>query len=399
MKKTIILLAAVFSLTANAQWSLTGNAGTTSGTNFIGTTDGQPLVFKTNNTEKMKIGTDGRFVFFNVTTPGQVWDKNLFFGGGVNDATVFGSVAFGMGALTQNKIGGGNTAVGNNAMSLMTSGELNVAVGLNSMRNTVSGNFNTAVGMNALEYFQTGVGNVGVGNSTLGSGSLVGDFNVAVGTSALRYIQVGSYNTILGGESFRSLAKGSNNINVGHSNARLITSGNNNIFIGSFITPYNTTAPENELNIGNWIVGNNGTIGIGQFTTQLPADGIAPDGQKYKLFVKDGIRTERVKVDIAANNGWADYVFEKNYKLMPLNDLAQFIDENGHLPEVPTIEEAIKNGIELKEMNILLLKKVEELTLHLIDQNKQLLDQKNQLKKQNEDIEKLKNQINSQNNF
>lgn len=393
MKKTIILLAAVFSLTANAQWSLTGNAGTVAGTNFIGTTDNQSLVFKTNNAEKMKITENGRFIFFNVTGPGHVWDKNLFFGGGVDSPTGLYNTAFGMGALTQNTAGNGNTALGNNALSLITSGDNNVALGANSMRSTVSGNFNTAVGMNALEHFQSGVGNVGVGNSTLGSGSLVGDFNLAVGTSALRYIQVGSYNTILGGESFRSLAKGSNNINVGHSNAKLITSGNNNIFIGSFITPYNTTAPENELNIGNWIVGNNGTIGIGQFTTQLPADGIAPDGQKYKLFVKDGIRTERVKVDIAANNGWADYVFEKNYKLMPLNDLAQFIDENGHLPEVPTTEEAIKNGIELKEMNILLLKKVEELTLHLIDQNKQLLDQNSQLKKQNEEIEKLKNKI------
>ncbi|MCQ9635761.1 hypothetical protein MP477_12410 [Chryseobacterium sp. WG23] len=393
MKKTIILLAAVFSVTANAQWSLTGNAGTVSGTNFIGTTDNQSLVFKTNNAEKVKITENGRFIFFNVATPGQVWDKNLFFGGGVDNPSGLYNTVFGMGALTQNTAGSGNTALGNNALSLITSGDNNVSLGANSMRNTVSGNFNTAVGMNALENFQSGLGNVGLGNSTLGSGGLVGDFNVAVGTSALRYIQVGSYNTILGGDSFRAFAKGSGNINVGHSNAKLITSGNNNIFIGSFITPYNTTAPENELNIGNWIVGNNGTIGIGQFTTQLPADGVAADGQKYKLFVKDGIRTERVKVDIAANNGWADYVFEKDYKLMPLNDLARFIDKNGHLPEVPTTEEAMKNGIELKEMNILLLKKVEELTLHLIDQNKQLADQSSQLKKQNEEIEKLKNKI------
>lgn len=92
----------------------------------------------------------------------------------------------------------------------------------------------------------------------------------------------------------------------------------------------------------------------------------------YKLFVKDGIKTEKVKVEIAAENGWADYVFKKDYKLMPLYEVESYINTNGHLPEVPSTEEAIKNGIELKEMNILLLKKIEELTLHAIEQNKRI---------------------------
>ncbi|MNL54647.1 hypothetical protein D3C87_1779950 [compost metagenome] len=100
----------------------------------------------------------------------------------------------------------------------------------------------------------------------------------------------------------------------------------------------------------------------------------------YKLFVKDGIRTEKVKVDIAATNGWADYVFAKDYKLMPLKELDKFIITNGHLPEVPTTEEAIKNGIELKEMNILLLKKIEELTLYTIDQQKRIEALENKVK-------------------
>jgi len=390
MKKTIILLAAVLGITANAQtWNLTGNAGTAV-TDFIGTTDSKALIFKTNNTEKMKINPDGRFIFFNVNTPGQIWDKNLFFGGGIDNATTSNNAVFGMGAFTQNTVGGGNTALGTNSMSLMTSGEINVSVGFNSMRNTQSGSSNVAVGMNSLEYFQNGNGNVGVGTSALGSGSLVGDSNVAVGLSALRYLNIGNSNVVLGADSFRAIKMGSNNVNVGFSNARYITSGNNNVFIGSNIVPYNTTSPNNELNIGNWIVGNNGTIGIGQFTNQLPADGIAPDGERYKLFVKDGIRTEKVKVDIAASNGWADYVFEKDYKLMSLNDLSQFINKNGHLPEVPTTKEAIENGIELKEMNILLLKKVEELTLHLIQQNKELVSQK-------EEIQALKKEIRSSN--
>lgn len=373
MRKTIILLAAVAGIQASAQsWNLTGNTGTNPTTNFIGTTDNQSLIFKANNAEKMRITPEGRFIFHGVTTAGQLWDKNLFFGGGVNQTTTSNNTVFGMGALTQLTEGDGNTAVGTNAMSIFTKGTMNVAIGFNSMRNTVSGNYNTALGMNALETLKTGDFNVGIGHATMSSGSLTGNYNIALGVSTLRYINSGNYNTILGGESFRAIVNGSHNINIGHSNARLITSGNNNIFIGNFINPYNTTSPENELNIGNWIVGNNGTIGIGQFTSQLPADGVAQDGEKYKLFVKDGIRTEKVKVDIADNNGWADYVFEKDYKLMPLNEVEQFINKNGHLPEVPTTEEAIKNGIELKAMNILLLKKIEELTLYNIEQQKRI---------------------------
>ena len=388
MKKTIVLIAVAFGFTANAQsqsWNLTGNAGTNPTNNFIGTTDNQPLNFKINNSELMRISTTGRFIFYGIDYPGQIWNKSLLFGGGVNNPSGTVNTVVGIGAFTQNTGGSNNVALGGNAMSLMTSGDLNVAIGVNSMRNTESGNYNTGVGMNALEYFKSGSGNVGIGHAAMGSGSLVGNDNVALGTSAGRYISSGTLNVILGANSFRALSTGSSNISVGSSNARDILSGNNNIFIGTNITPY-TTSPENELNIGNWIVGNNGTIGIGQFINQLPANGIAADGEKYKLFVKDGIKTEKVKVDIAASNGWADYVFEKDYKLMPLKELATFIENEGHLPEVPTTEEAVKNGIELKEMNILLLKKVEELTLHLIRQDQELKSQK-------EEIQDLQKQI------
>ena len=110
----------------------------------------------------------------------------------------------------------------------------------------------------------------------------------------------------------------------------------------------------------------NGKVGMG--TNQYNCTNCAG----YRLFVKDGIKTEKVKVDIAADNGWADYVFKKDYKLLPLKELDSFILNNGHLPEVPTTEEAITNGIELKEMNILLLKKIEELTLYIISQDKRI---------------------------
>lgn len=146
----------------------------------------------------------------------------------------------------------------------------------------------------------------------------------------------------------------------------------------TFPLPVSTSVP---IEYKAFVIGKNSRIGVGTDSFSCTSC------TGYRLFVKDGIKTEKVKVEIAASNGWADYVFEKDYKLMPLNELEAFINTNKHLPEVPTTEEAIANGIELKEMNILLLKKVEELTLYTIEQNKQL-------KEQAERIEKLEQKIN-----
>lgn len=71
-------------------------------------------------------------------------------------------------------------------------------------------------------------------------------------------------------------------------------------------------------------------------------------------------------------NVWADYVFKPNYKLMPLNKSEGFIKENKHLPGIPTESEVTTDGINVAEMNAKLLQKVEELTLYIIEQQKQI---------------------------
>lgn len=97
------------------------------------------------------------------------------------------------------------------------------------------------------------------------------------------------------------------------------------------------------------------------------------DDSDYRLFVKDGIKTEKVKVEIASVNDWADYVFKEDYNLMSLAEVENYISKNGHLPNIPSAEEIVKDGgFELKEMNIKLLEKIEELTLYIIDQNKRI---------------------------
>jgi len=105
-----------------------------------------------------------------------------------------------------------------------------------------------------------------------------------------------------------------------------------------------------------------------------------------KLSVNGGIRARDIKVEIA---NWPDYVFKPTYKLPSLSETEQFIRENGHLPEVPKAEEVEANGIQLSEMNKTLLKKIEELTLHVIELDKVNKEQGEFMKKMQEKIDKL----------
>ncbi len=70
--------------------------------------------------------------------------------------------------------------------------------------------------------------------------------------------------------------------------------------------------------------------------------------------------------------GWSDFVFEPDYNLMSLNDLYVYITKHKHLPDVPTEEEVLTTGLNLAETNALLLQKIEELTLYIIDQDKKI---------------------------
>jgi hypothetical protein len=123
----------------------------------------------------------------------------------------------------------------------------------------------------------------------------------------------------------------------------------------------------------------NGKVGIN--TSTFPNQVGDVNVSSYSLFAKGGILTEEVRV--ALSSEWADFVFNKEYKLESLKNAEKFIIENKHLKDVPSAKEVEKNGIELGEMNKILLLKIEELTLYLIDINKKI-------ESQNAEIEKLK---------
>ena len=80
---------------------------------------------------------------------------------------------------------------------------------------------------------------------------------------------------------------------------------------------------------------------------------------------------------IATNPTWCDFVFEPEYKLMPLTDLERFIKLNKHLPDIPQAKIVEKEGLSLKEMNQLMMQKIEELTLYIIELNKRIEELEN----------------------
>jgi hypothetical protein len=103
----------------------------------------------------------------------------------------------------------------------------------------------------------------------------------------------------------------------------------------------------------------NGSVGIGTDITN-----------GYKLAVKGNVIATSIKVQLM--DVWPDYVFESNYKRMSLPELEKYVKSEKHLPEIPSAQVLTEGGIDLGEMNGKLLKKIEELTLYLIEQNKQI---------------------------
>jgi hypothetical protein len=131
-----------------------------------------------------------------------------------------------------------------------------------------------------------------------------------------------------------------------------------------------------QYNNEDFVIRGNGQVEIGY-------DIDIPNSSLYKLAVGGGILAEEVKVQL--KESWPDYVFENAYQLTDLSELEKFIQTNKHLPEIPSAAEVkADGGIELGEMNRLLLQKIEELTLHAIRQEKLI----NAL---SEKVEKLEN--------
>ncbi|SIN83639.1 hypothetical protein [Chitinophaga niabensis] len=119
-----------------------------------------------------------------------------------------------------------------------------------------------------------------------------------------------------------------------------------------------------------WFTVGDGTDEVMRLTpSQNVLIGTATDDPAYKLQVKGNVKAQKVKVTA---QGWADFVFEPEYRLPSLFEVEQFILQHRHLPEIPSAKEVEENGVDLGEMNKKLLQKVEEQTLYIIEINKRL---------------------------
>ena len=116
---------------------------------------------------------------------------------------------------------------------------------------------------------------------------------------------------------------------------------------------------------------NNGNIGIGTSNPDM------------KLTVKGSIHAEEVKIDLSVPA--PDYVFKEDYQLRSIEEIESFVKEHNHLPEIPSAKEFEQNGILQGEMDMNLLKKIEELTLYTIQQHKEI----ESLKKENDILRTL----------
>ena len=122
----------------------------------------------------------------------------------------------------------------------------------------------------------------------------------------------------------------------------------------------------NEVWGDKFIITGTGRVGIGVDGT--PPNILNADGESYNLYVTGGIITEEVKVEA----DFADYVFEADYNLLPLEKVEQHIQEKGHLHNTPSGKTIQENGMDLGSITVNQQEKIEELFLHLIDLKKEV---------------------------
>ena len=229
-------------------WSLTGNSGTSPGTNFIGTNDNQSLVFKANNIQAGKIDLP-----LNNVSLG--YQSALAITNGTNNAFM------GYQSGYANTSGGSNTGVGSIALNATTTGSNNTGIGMGALGNNTTGSNNTSVGSGALRHNTTAAANTAIGtsalttnttgssNSALGAYSLqnntTGSNNTAHGYSSLSANTTGAGNTADGAGSVQATTTGSNNTGLGNGALQLNTTGSNNTGSGAFTLQYNTTGTYN----------------------------------------------------------------------------------------------------------------------------------------------------------
>ncbi|MGR3811436.1 hypothetical protein [Jiulongibacter sp. NS-SX5] len=344
-------------------WTMSGNAALSGA--FIGTTNNIPLLIKTNNVNSGYIEPGNRLNNFYGYRSGE---SNI-----APASTGIQNAAFGYSSLSSNTTGSNNLAIGAYALQ-NNNANWNTAFGSFALRANTSGTYNSAFGSNALLNNTTGSYNLAIGLNTMYSND-IGSRNISLGVNAA-YDNKGNDNVSIGYEAGRNKnGSGSVYIGSGAGKGASLTAESNKLYIANS----STTTP---LIYGNFSAK---FVSIGDVDPAKREAANTSGG--YNLLVKGGILTEKVKVALASSADWADYVFEPSYKLMPLEEVESFTQENKHLPNVPSADEIAVGGLDVSATSKIFMEKIEELTLYMIELNKEV----KALKAENEI---LKNKIN-----
>lgn len=316
-----------------------------------------------------------------------------------------------------NTTGTGNTLTGHYSGFNSTIAGYNTANGYEALLNTTTGSNNAALGYRALYTNTTGSNNAALGygadvstgaltNATaIGSGAIVSTSNtIQMGNSSVTQVLVGtgtSATLIVGGLKITGGTPAAGKVLTSDasgaatwqtptsgswatSGANIYSSNTGNVGIG-------VTSPGYKLDVAGTINATNLYVAgqpykSSQWTTSTSdiyfSTGNVSIGtnnpQGYRLAVAGKIVAEEIVVKLQAN--WPDYVFDVSYKPMSLEEIDAYIKEHKHLPGVPSAKEIQEKGISVGEMNAILLKKIEELTIEMISLKKELLVSKGQLK-------------------
>lgn len=137
---------------------------------------------------------------------------------------------------------------------------------------------------------------------------------------------------------------------------------------------------EVDVNVARFIINNSGNVGIGiaepgnyklAVSGQTRIGTLAPTSTHGDAMLAVDGKMVSKSIYVTQQN-WADFVFDKDYQLPKLSEIETYYKANGHLPLIPTALEVKENGVDLGEMNKLLLQKVEELTILLVEQEKRI---------------------------
>jgi len=279
-------------LSSGSGWSITGNANTVDGTNFIGTTDDIPFNIRVFGQKAGRItsnATNGD-VFFgyqagNTNTSGSgIRNTAIGYTALSTNTTADDNTALGFSALKLST-GVGNTALGASALDANTTGEENVAIGKDALGTNQTGVWSTAVGTEALKNSTNGA-NVAIGWQSMKTATSAAS-NVALGFSSLSTLSINGQNTAIGHEAIQD-GTGQNNTALGYRAGNNLTTGSYNILIGNEVDAPTSTA-SNQLTIGNLIFG----TGLDGINTTLSSGsiGIGTNAPASKLQVAGAIRS------------------------------------------------------------------------------------------------------------